>query len=222
MRSRSELLFWFGLDKCQMPTKTAPSLPLLNWTGERKYDGRFEGGDKDRERSLTNCCHGQNRLNLGRKGGFIHHQSNQSRIVRNKSRSSNTFPLPLPSCWAQLHSCSSPFSPRVAQGDGDWTLRSAQHTLSLLLLVPQGTTPRTLPLLQPEVLSQETVLHKLLQCESFPRAAALLELPQRGSLPRGAVLQGQAAPAWVPTGSPALPATLLWRGLLSPWVHRSW
>jgi len=25
-----------------------------------------------------------------------------------------------------------------------------------------------------------------------------------------------------PTGSQALPANLLWRGLLSPWVHRSW
>jgi len=26
------LLFWFGLDKCQVPTKTALSLPLLNRT----------------------------------------------------------------------------------------------------------------------------------------------------------------------------------------------
>jgi len=29
------------------------------------------------------------------------------------------------------------------------------------------------------------------------------------------------APAWVPKGSPALPANLLRRGLLSPWVRRS-
>jgi len=43
-------------------------------------------------------------------------------------------------------------------------------------------------------LSWETVLHKLLQYESFPWAAALHKLPQRGSLPRGAVLQEQAAP----------------------------
>jgi len=28
--------------------------PLLNWTGERKYDERLKGQDKDRERSLTN------------------------------------------------------------------------------------------------------------------------------------------------------------------------
>jgi len=70
--------------------------------------------------------------------------------------------------------------------------------------------------------SRETVLHKLLQSESFSWAAALHELPEHGFLPRGAVLQEQAAPAWVLTGSHALPANLLWCGLLSPWVHRSW
>jgi len=71
-------------------------------------------------------------------------------------------------------------------------------------------------------LSQETVLHKLLQCESFPQDAAFHELPQCGSFLQGAVLQEQAAPAWVPTGSQALPANLLQRELLYPWVHRSW
>jgi len=70
-----------------VPTKTALSLPLLSWTRERKHDERLEGQDKDRERSLTICCHGQHGLNLGRKGSSIHHQSNQRRIVRNKSRS---------------------------------------------------------------------------------------------------------------------------------------
>jgi len=87
LRPRHQIVFWFGLDKCNVPAKTAPSLPLLNWTEERKYDERLEGQDKDRERSLTNYCHGQTRLNLGRKGSLTHHQSNQSRIVRKKSRS---------------------------------------------------------------------------------------------------------------------------------------
>jgi len=41
-------MFWFSLDKCQVPTKTTLSLPLLNWTGERKYDERLKGRDKDR------------------------------------------------------------------------------------------------------------------------------------------------------------------------------
>jgi len=45
---------WFGLDKWQVPTKTALSLPLLSWTGERKYDEKLEGRDKDRETTLTN------------------------------------------------------------------------------------------------------------------------------------------------------------------------
>ena len=86
----SNLVFWmvwFGLDKYQVPTKTALSLPLLSRTGEMKYDERLEGRDKDRERSLTNYCHGQNRLNLGRKGSLFHHQSNQNRIMRTKTRS---------------------------------------------------------------------------------------------------------------------------------------
>jgi len=39
-------LFSFGLDKYQDPNKTAVSLALLNWTGERKYDERLEGRDK--------------------------------------------------------------------------------------------------------------------------------------------------------------------------------
>jgi len=69
------IVYWFGLDKCQVPTKTTLSLPLLSWIGERKYDERLEGRDKDRERSLVNYCHRQNRLNLGRKGSFIHHKS---------------------------------------------------------------------------------------------------------------------------------------------------
>jgi len=80
-------LFWFGLDKWQVPTKTTLSLPLLSGTGERKYDEKLVGRDKDRERSLTNYPHGQNRLNLGRKGSLIYHQSSQSRTVRNKIKS---------------------------------------------------------------------------------------------------------------------------------------
>jgi len=58
-------------------------------------------------------------------------------------------------------------------------------------------------------LSWETVLHKLLQHESFPRAAGLHKQHQCGSLPQGAVLQEQTASAWVfhgvtsPTSKPA-------------------
>jgi len=56
-----------------VPTKITLSLPLLSWTGERKYDERLEGRDKDREKLLTNYCHGKNRVNLGRKESLIYH-----------------------------------------------------------------------------------------------------------------------------------------------------
>jgi len=49
-----------------MPTKAALSLPLLCWTGEKKYNERLVGQDKERERSLTNYHHAQNRLVLGK------------------------------------------------------------------------------------------------------------------------------------------------------------
>ena len=41
--------------------------PLVHWTGEKKYNEKLMGRDKDRERSLTNYRHQQNRLNLERE-----------------------------------------------------------------------------------------------------------------------------------------------------------
>jgi len=64
-------------------------------------------------------------------------------------------------------------------------------------------------------LSREIVLHELLQIDSFPRVAALHELPQRGCFLWGAVLQEQAAPTWVPHGvtSPARKPAPVWAPL---------
>jgi len=59
------LLSWFSLAGCQVPTKAALSFPLLNWTGERKYDKRLMDRDKDRERSLSNYYHGKTDLSWG-------------------------------------------------------------------------------------------------------------------------------------------------------------
>ena len=124
-------MFWFDLDKCQVPTKAALSLLLLSWTGERKHDERLEGRDQDRERPLTSYCHGQNRLNLGRKGSLIHHQSNQSRIVRNKTKSLNTLP-PTPPFFPG--SASLPFlhllPPSGAAGWGMGVTVSSLHVVS--------------------------------------------------------------------------------------------
>ena len=70
----------------QVPTKAA--LPLLSSAGQGTEN--ITKGSwvkiKDRERSLTNCCHKQNRLDLG-KINLIYYQSNQSRIMRNKTKS---------------------------------------------------------------------------------------------------------------------------------------
>jgi len=50
-----------------VPIKATLSLPLLNWTGEKKkYDERLMGRDKDRELSFTNYHHGKNKLDLGK------------------------------------------------------------------------------------------------------------------------------------------------------------
>jgi len=50
----------------RVPSKASLSLLLLNQTGERRYDKRLMGQDKDRERLLSNYRHGQNRLDLGK------------------------------------------------------------------------------------------------------------------------------------------------------------
>jgi len=99
---------------------------------------------------------------------------------------------------------------------------SSSHAVSAAPCSSGGGVLDLFPCSSLTSLSRETVLHKLLQCESFPWDAALHELPQCGSLPQGAVPQEQAAPAWVPTGSQALLADLLKHGLLSLWVRRSW
>ena len=139
------LVFWFGLVKCQVPTKTALSLPLLRWTGERKNDERLESRDKDRERSLTNYCHGQNRLNLGRKGNLIHHQPTQSRIVRKLILILKHLPPTLPSSSAQLQ------FHLWCRGTGNGCNGQFITCCLCCSFLLRGRTPHTLPLLQREV-----------------------------------------------------------------------
>jgi len=42
-RKGISMVFWFGLEKCRVPSKPALSPPILSWTGERKYDERLKG-----------------------------------------------------------------------------------------------------------------------------------------------------------------------------------
>lgn len=87
-----ELLFrvgWWWVDHGWMPgthqnCSVRSSNPLLNWIGERKYNGKLRGQDKDKERSFINYCHGQNRPGEIR---LIYYQSYQNRAKRNKTKS---------------------------------------------------------------------------------------------------------------------------------------
>jgi len=92
---------------------------------------------------------------------------------------------------------------------------SSSHVVSAAPSSSGGGLLTLCPCSSVRSLSWETVLHKLLQRESFPRAATLHELPQHGSFPRSAVLQEQAAPAWVLHGvtSPARKPAPAWAPL---------
>ena len=69
----------------QALTKAALSLPSSAGQG-RENITKGSWIEIRTGRSLTNYCHGQNRLDLGKKINLIYYQSNQSRIMRNKTK----------------------------------------------------------------------------------------------------------------------------------------
>ena len=79
-------LWWVDLDWTPGAHQAALSLPFSAGQGEKNYNKRLVGQDQDRERSFTNYHHGQNRLNLG-KINTVYCQSNQSRVMRNTTKS---------------------------------------------------------------------------------------------------------------------------------------
>jgi len=100
---------------------------------------------------------------------------------------------------------------------------SVHHALSLPILVPQGKTPHSLPLLQHEGpshgrqfstnFSSVSPSHGLQLFTNCPSVA-----PSHGVQSfRNRLLQRGS-----PMGSQTLPANLPQHGLLSPWVRRSW
>jgi len=204
-----------------VPTKTALSLPLLSRTGEMKYDERLEGRDKDRERSLTNYCHGQNRLNLGRKGSLIHHQSN-SRIVRNPDLET---PSPHPSFLPRLSftpvSLPPPFKQRRGMGNGGY---GQFITLCLCCsLHLRGRTPHTLSLAQCEGPSHGRQFSTNFSNVSPSHGLQLFtNCPSVGPFHRVQSFRNSLLQRGSPMGSQALPANLLHPGLFSPKGHRSW
>jgi len=77
---------------------------------------------------------------------------------------------------------------------------SSSHVVSATSSSLGGGLLTLFPCSSVRSLSRETVLHKFLQHESFPRAAGLHKLPQHGTFLQGTVLQGQTASVWVPQG----------------------
>jgi len=59
-------VWWVDLGWTPGPHQSHFITVLLSWTGERNTRKRLVGGDKDRGISLTNYCHRQNRLDLGK------------------------------------------------------------------------------------------------------------------------------------------------------------
>jgi len=119
--------------------------------------------------------------------------------MRNKNKSYNTFPPPLPSSQAQLYSrILYLLSPSSIGGWGMGAVVSSSH---VVCAAPSSSGVGLLTLCACSSVGShqwETVLHELLQCESFPWVAVLHKLLQCGSLPQGTVCQEQTTPAWVP------------------------
>jgi len=78
-------LLRFSLAGCQVPTKAALSLPLLIWTGDRQYHARLMGQDEDRE--ITHQLPLWAKQTQSGEISLIYHQLNQSRLMRNKTKS---------------------------------------------------------------------------------------------------------------------------------------
>ena len=58
----------------QVPTKAALSLPLLSWTGERKYNKELVGQDKDRRHHSPITITGKTDSAWGKLTQFITNQ----------------------------------------------------------------------------------------------------------------------------------------------------
>jgi len=136
--------------------------------------------------------------------------------MRNKTKSYNTFLPLLPSSQAQLQSWFSlPPSSEGCRGQGMGAAVSSSHIVSVIPSSWGGGLLTLFPCSRVGSLPRETVLHELLQCESFPWAVVLHELLQSGSFPWSTVLQEETDPAWVLNGvtSPARKPDPVWASL---------
>ena len=141
--------------------------------------------------------------------------------MRNKTKSQNTFPPPLPSSWAHLHSQILYQTPSVAQGDRECGLWSVHHTLFSAASSSSGAGLITLfpaPAWGPSLRRQSSTnfsnvgpSHRL---QFFTNCSSMGPFHSVQSF-RNTLLQCGS-----PVGSQVLPENLL-RGLLSPQICRS-
>ena len=129
-----------------MPTKTTLLILSSARQGRENKKERLMGQGKDRERSLINYCLGQNRIDLGK---LLYYQSNQSKIMRNKTKSSNHLP-PIPPFFMGSTSLLifSTSSPQWCRGTGDGSCSQFITCCFCCSFLLRRRTPHTLPLLQ--------------------------------------------------------------------------
>jgi len=113
-------------------------------------------------------------------------------------------------------------SPRAAQGDGEWGLRSVHHTLSLLLLPPQredSSHSSAAPAWGPSDRRQSSMNFS---CLSPSHGLQLFtNVPSVGPSYGVPTFRNRLLQRGSPTGSQTLPANLFPHGFLSPQIHRS-
>jgi len=183
-RLESESMWWVGPGWTPGGPESRSITPLLSWTGERKYNKRIMGQDKGRGRSLSSYCHGQNRLSLG-KMKLIYCQSNQSRVVR-KENLNNTFPPPLPSSQAQLHSQFLNILPSSSTGgQGMGVMLSSSCVVSAAPSSSGGGLLTLFPCSSVGSLPRETVLHELLQLSPAYGVQSFRNRPLQFGTPMG-------------------------------------
>lgn len=76
-KSKTGSVWWVDTVWTPGVHKSCSITPFFIWTGERKYNEKLMGQDKDSKRSLSKYYHRQNKLQLGKLTKFI---TNQIRV----------------------------------------------------------------------------------------------------------------------------------------------
>ena len=175
-------LFWFGLDKCQMPTKTALSLSSA---------GQERGNMMKVSRVKIRTGRDPSAVTVTDKTDWIWGEkkkiiTDQITAIQWEIKLNLQTPSPYPSLHPRLSFTTISLPPPPERHRGMGTGGCGQFIPRCLcrpFLLGRGLLT-LFSFSSMKSLSWETALHKLFQSESFPQAAALHKLPQHGSFPR--------------------------------------